>query len=611
MGQAREARKNGRRVLAGLAGTPALLLFSVPALAQATPPPTPPPGTVTAPTREEIERGVIEGALRENRNPVEIAGDEVQRAPCPLASPDFAGIKLTLRSVTFAGADQVPGVDLSGSYREFVGREMPVAVICEIRDRAATTLRQAGYLAAVQVPPQTIESGDVKLDLLLARMTKVQIKGDAGASEGLLLRYVEKLKQDPVFNTNRAERYLLLARDIPGLDVRLALRPVDGAPGEVVGEVTVQRTPFYADFTVQNLGSKAIGRWSGLARAQATGLTGLGDATTVSVFSTSDFDEQIVLQAGHEMRVGSEGLTLRGDFTYGWTRPSLTSGPPIESRTLVASGEAAYPFVRAQTRNVTGAVGFDLIDQNVDFGGIALNQDHLRVAFARLDMNGISPQSLSGRDGFTPLEPHWSWLMSVEARQGIDVFGATRDCSGAPAGCFATGEPTPSRIEGDPTAFVLRAAGQFDYRPVRSVTLSLAPRIQYSPDALLSYEEFSGGNYTIGRGYDPGSILGDTGVGFRSEVRVGSLLPKTAGGTALQPYAFFDAAWVWNKDSAFDGLDPQKLYSAGAGVRASIRDSARLDALVAVPLRDTLTQNVKGDVRLLLNLTLQLAPWRW
>ncbi|WP_230206858.1 ShlB/FhaC/HecB family hemolysin secretion/activation protein [Novosphingobium sp. Gsoil 351] len=575
------------------------------ALAQAAP-------SVSPPTREEIERGVREGTLEQQRAAVSIDAAEVERAPCPLASPDFGGIHLKVEAVDFTGTEKIPEVDLSQSYHPYLGTDQPVSVICEIRDRAATQLRAAGYLAAVQVPPQTIESGRVKLDILLARMSKVQVKGDAGASEKLLVRYISKLTQDEVFNTRRAERYLLLARDIPGLDVRLALRPVEGSPGEVVGEVTVRRNPVYADFTVQNLGSKSVGRWSGLARAQVSGLTGLGDATTVSVFSTADFDEQVVLQAGHEFRVGGEGLTIRGDLTYGWTRPSIANNPDIESRTLIASLEAAYPFVRAQSHNLSGAVGFDLIDQKVDFGAVKLNKDKLRVAFVRLDANGISQNSISGRDGFTALEPNWSWAASIEARQGLDVFDATPDCGGATLGCIAPGAPTPSRIEGDPTAFVLRAAGEVDWRPVRNLTISVAPRVQYAPHALLSYEEYSGGNYTVGRGYDPGAIIGDSGVGVRSEVRVGSLLPRTAGGVALQPYAFFDAAKVWNEDTAFDGVGGQQLYSAGAGVRATIRDAARLDALVAVPLRDAFgAPNAKGDVRFLVNFTLQLAPWRW
>lgn len=567
---------------------------------------------VSPPTREEIERGVREGTLEQGRAPVSVDAGEVERAPCPLASPDFSGIRLKVDAVEFSGVDKIPEVDLSQSFRPYIGTDQPVSVICEIRDRAATQLRAAGYLAAVQVPPQTIESGRVKLDVLLARMSKVQVKGDAGGSEKLLVRYISKLTQDEVFNTRKAERYLLLARDIPGLDVRLALRPIEGVPGEVVGEVTVRRNPIYADFTAQNLGSKSVGRWSGLGRVQLSGLTGLGDATTASVFTTADFEEQIVLQAGHEFRVGGEGLTLRGDFTYGWTRPTIANNPNVESRTLIASLEAAFPFIRSQANNLSGAAGFDFIDQDVDFGAIKLNKDRLRVAFVRFDANGISPESISGRDGYTALEPNWSWAASLEARQGVDVFGASPNCGGTPVGCLAPGAPTPSRIEGDPTAFVIRGAGEVDWRPVRNLTLVLAPRAQYAPNALLSYEEFSGGNYTVGRGYDPGAIIGDSGVGVRSEVRVGSLLPRTAGGFAFQPYAFFDLAKVWNEDAAFNGVGGQKLYSAGAGVRATIRDAARLDALVAVPLKDALgAPNAKGDVRFLVNLTVQLAPWRW
>ena len=589
------------------AGMVAFAAFAVAgtALAQAGP-------TVSPPTREEIERGVREGTLERQGAPVSVDTGAVERAPCPLASPDFAGIRLKVESVAFSGVDKIPEVDLSQSYRPYIGTDQPVAVICEIRDRAATQLRAAGYLAAVQVPPQTIESGSIKLDVLLARMSKVQVKGDAGPSEKLLVRYISKLTQDVVFNTRKAERYLLLARDIPGLDIRLALRPIEGSPGEVVGEVTVRRNPVYADLTAQNLGSRSVGRWSGLGRVQLSGLTGLGDATTASIFTTADFDEQVVLQAGHEFRVGGEGLTFRGDFTYGWTRPTIANNPNIESRTLIASLEAAYPFLRAQAQNLSGAVGFDLIEQDVDFGAFRLNKDKLRVAFVRLDANGISRDSIAGRDGFTALEPNWSWAASIEARQGLDVFGASPDCGGTTLGCIAPGAPTPSRIDGDPTAFVLRGAGEIDWRPVRNLTFSLAPRAQYAPHALLSYEEYSGGNYTVGRGYDPGAIIGDSGIGVRSEVRVGSLLPRTAGGFAFQPYAFFDYARVWNEDASFNGVGGQQLYSAGAGVRASIRDAARLDAVVAVPLRNAIgAPNAKGDVRVLVNLTVQLAPWRW
>lgn len=559
------------------------------------------------PTREEVERGVAQGTLNKG-GPVAVDTSAVERAPCALASPEFAGIRLKLTSVTFSGLDAVPGEDLSDTWREYVGTDQPVGVICEIRDRAATRLRQQGYLAAVQVPPQKIAAGQVRLDVLFARMTRVQIKGSAGADDALLLRTLNKLTTEPVFNSDRAERYLLLAKDIPGLDIRLALRPVEGAPGEVIGEVSVRRVPVFADLTVQNYGSKAIGRFNGLARVQLNGLTGLGDATSVSFFTTADFNEQQVLQIGHEMRLGGEGLTLRGAFTYGWTHPSVAATAPFRARTLVASVEAAYPFVRRQTFNLSGAGGFDLIDQNVDFGAAPLNRDHLRVVFARADLSGVAPASLAGRDGFTPFEPHYNWGLSLEARKGVGVFGASLDCPLGGA-CITGGVPT-SRIGATSRGFVLRASGEFDYRPQRTLTLAILPRAQYSPDALLSYEQFSGGNYTVGRGYDPGAIIGDSGVGLRSEVRIGSLVPKTPGASAFQPYAFFDAAWVWTHNAVTGGANPQRIYSAGGGLRATLHEAVRVDGTVAVPLRDAVGQPVKGDTRFLINVSFQLAPWK-
>jgi hemolysin activation/secretion protein len=589
------------------AATP-LCLAAIPAWAQVQPPPANAPGAAP-PTREEVERGVAEGTLNRSA-PVTVDTSDVERAPCPLASPEFAGIRLKLTGVTFSGLDAIPGEDLSGTWHEFVGTDQSVAVICEIRDRAATRLRREGYLAAVQVPPQKIESGQVRLDVLFAHLKRIQIKGDAGADEKLLLRYLNKLTTEPVFNSTRAERYLLLAKDIPGLDIRLALRPIEGSPGEVIGEVSVRRTPVYADQTIQNYGSKAIGRFNGLLRGQVNGLTGLGDATTASFFTTFDFNEQKVVQVGHEMRLGGEGLTLRGSFTYGWTHPTVAATAPFHARTLVGSLEADYPIVRRQAHNIRAAAGFDLIDQDVDFGAAPLNRDHLRVGFARLDFNGSDADSLAGKGGFTPYEPRYAYGLSLEARKGIGGLGASPDCPFGGTCVGSSGVPT-SRMGATSRGFVLRATGEFDFRPQRTITLAVMPRAQYSPYALLSYEQFSGGNYTVGRGYDPGAIIGDSGVGVRSEFRLGSLVPKAPGGSAFQPYAFFDAAWTWNHNPVVGVPNPQRLYSAGGGLRATLHEAVRIDGTVAVPLRDAIGQMVKGDVRFLFNVSFQLAPWKF
>lgn len=560
------------------------------------------------PTREEIQRGLRDQAEANQTPPLDVKG-EVERSPCPLANPSFADVKFTLASVAFNGAETIGSDILSSSYSAYIGQEVPVAIVCDIRDRAATILRNKGYLAAVQVPPQKIEDGAVTFDVLLARMTSIQIRGDAGPSEALLQKYVQKLTDEPVFNIDVAERYLLLARDIPGLDVRLSLRPVSaeagGQPGEVVGEFNVIRTPVYVDANIQNFGSESVGRFGGLLRARFNGLTGLGDETTVSAYSTADFKEQHVLQLAHEFRVGAEGLKLGGNFTYAWTSPDL-GGLDFDSETLVAGVYGTYPFVRKQSENLFGTVGFEYIDQKSDFAGVRTNEDRLSVVYVRADFNKIDRGSISGRGGYSAFEPKWGIYGSIEARQGLDVFGASEGCGPAFINCAGL-TVFPNRIDGDPTAFVLRAQAKFDYRPTPLLALTLKSRAQYSPDALFSYEEISGGNYTTGRGYDPGAIIGDTGFGVQTEIAYGSLVPETPNGNAFQPYLFFDAMAVYNKNIPGD---PNEIYSAGGGIRATIGRQANLDLMAVVPLKRAPFQFRRDSARALLTLTVQLAPWR-
>lgn len=583
-----------RRVLACSAGLVAASLPAI-ALAQATP---------QIPTREEIQQPTLAPVTPPNEQIVS-ADDRIEHAPCPLASPEFANIRFTLRAVEFSTVEGIDPALLAPSWSDRVGQELPISAVCDIRDRAATILRSRGYLAAVRVPAQTIGDGVVRLDILSARMSRIEVRGDAGANEGLLQRYLSRLDDQPVFNIVDAERYLLLARDIPGMDARLTLRP-GAAPGEVVGEVTVTRTPVLFDFSAQNFGSPDVGRWGGVARVRFAGLTGMGDLTTASFYSTPDFDEQNVVQLSHEFRVGGEGLRLGGSYTYAWTRPDI-AGLPVKSKTQIASLFASYPAVLTQAERITVGGGLDIIDQDIGLGGIPINRDRLRIFNLRADASWIDPASVAGSNGYSPSEPRWSYATSFEARQGVNFLGASDDCGPGGGACFLPGAVPLTRVEGKPDAFLVRANAQAEWRPHKLFALSAAPRAQWASAPLLAYEEFSGGNFTVGRGFDPGTIIGDNGVGVALEARYGSFVPANTRAFAFQPFVFFDAAWVWNEDTAFDGLDPQKLYSAGGGLRVAYGAVARLDMTLAVPLNRGGFLTEKPDPRLLVSLTTQFG----
>lgn len=561
------------------------------------------------PTREEVQRPPVAPTAPPTGR-VSIEGD-IERAPCPLADPAYANVRVTLSQVEFTGLGPIDPEIVRPAYADAIGKTLAIAEVCEIRDRAATALRRAGYLAAVQVPAQRIENGVVRFDVLLAKLVGIQVRGDAGASEAIIQRYLSAIQRQPVFNIFEAERYLLLARDLPGFDVRLALRPAGTVPGEVIGEARVVRVPVELDLNVQNYGSHPVGRWGGTLQLRLNGLLGIGDRTTLGVFSTAQTREQTVVQAGEEVRIGGDGLTFSIDGNYAWTRPSLGPTIDLRSRTFSATAKLSYPVIRRQSHDLYVSGGLDFINQTSRLATLPLTRDRMRIAFAKLDFDAVDPKSIASNIGYSFAEPRWRFLSGIELRQGIDVFGASNGCGAAPfTACTGPGVVPPSRIEGDPTAFVGRVYGVAEFRPIPKITFSLQPRAQYAPHALLSYEEFSAGNYTIGRGYDPGTIIGDSGFGLRSEIAYGSLVPRTARSIAWQAYGFFDAAWIWNKDSASNGIDPEKLQSAGGGGRVVFGDRFQVDGTVAVPLRRAGIQTSRGDTRFLLTLTTRLLPWR-
>lgn len=558
---------------------------------------------LSPPTREEVTRQTTPPKPPQSR--LEVEGG-IERAPCALDGPEFRSIHFVLRGAEFEAPQGLVGADLTSSYSSYVGKEVPISTVCEIRDRAATILRDAGYIAAVQVPEQRIESGTVRFQVLVARLTQVRVRGEATGAESVLAGYLNQLTKRPLFNRHEAERYLLLASDLPGYTVRLTLRPAGTAPGDVVGDVTVQRMPAYSDFVVQNGGSPALGPWGGLLRGELFGLTGLGDRTVLSLFSTADFHEQQTVQLAHDMRLGPDGMSLSGSFTYAWARPHIVN-TDILAKTLLGTVELAYPIVRRQAQTIRGSMGMDYVNQDVELSSIPLTRDRLRVAFLRLGIDAISTHI--GLN-YSTAEPPWHFTGQVEVRQGLDIFGATKDCGPLAVNCLGPGKVPPSRLDGQADATVFRLTSYGEVRPIPKVTFALGLRAQLATKALLSFEDFAAGNYTVGRGYDPGALLGDRGFGTQAELRYGSRVPTSASRPAIEGYAFWDHAQVGHFGSSIIFSQRQSLNSVGAGARANWNRFV-LDAGLAIPLTHVGPLNIKPDPRLLVTLTTRLWPWKY
>ena len=159
----------------------AVTAFATPAFGQAASP------TAGVPTRDELEN--INRSRVEEAPQLDIQGG-VERSPCPLADPQYKDIPVTIANVTFNNLKGASAGELEAAWKPFAGQPQSISVLCEIRDAAATILRNKGYLAAVQVPTQKIENGEVKLEVLYARISSVRAGRNpwGGAQAGAISR---------------------------------------------------------------------------------------------------------------------------------------------------------------------------------------------------------------------------------------------------------------------------------------------------------------------------------------------------------------------------------------------------------------------------------------
>ena len=576
---------------------PALGVFlalglAAPTLAQAPP----------LPTREDLTVGQDQSRERASRLAVE--GD-IERAPCPFVDPSFADTRVSFSTVEFTNLPGVPASALDSAWRTYAGSQQPISTLCEARDRAASTLRAMGYLAAVQIPPQRIApGGSVRMDVLAAKLVEVQVRGDAGNSERLIAAHLERLTEREWFNTREAERHLLLLQDLPGFDVRLVLRSAGGTPGEVVGDVVVARRPFELVIGGQNLGSRTTGREGLFGALTANDLIGLGDRTSVSYYNTVDWSEQRILTVSHDMALNADGLRLGAGLLLGHSEPDL-GGAPFEADTFSVDVNLSYPLLRRQEHSLFVAVGFEAVDQELSFGDTQLSDDQLRLLFARLDHQAVDPGSLRGIGGFSGLEPRWRSAMSLELRHGIDGLGASNDCDPI-ADCLAPNVPI-SNFDADPSAFVARLDGQFEFRPAPLLTIAGRYMAQASGGSLLSYEQASLGNYTMGRGFDPGVAVGDHAIGASLELRYGSPFPRRSNALALEPFVFLDAGRAWADSAA--APDPRRVLSAGGGLRGRWGELVDFGLTLAIPLERAGFQAERPDPRVMFTITTRVLPW--
>jgi hemolysin activation/secretion protein len=232
-------------------------------------------------------------------------------------------------------------------------------------------------------------------------------------------------------------------------------------------------------------------------------------------------------------------LSLIGTLTQGEPGSTLRAFNVLTNSWAIGP-RLTYPLKRTRAESVVIEGGITMQSARVSILSAQFSHDQWRVA----DI------------GVSYLRNGWlggAWSGNVDLAQGLPILGASEN-----------GSAQLSRVGGRTDFTKLTGEVHFT-RPIQGAfSVALAALGQYGFNPLLTGEQFAFGGSQIGRGYDPGALTGDRGLGGSIELRYDrrfTMFPVQA----VQPYVFYDAARVWNVQNV--ALAGSTINSAGGGIR--------------------------------------------
>jgi hemolysin activation/secretion protein len=503
---------------------------------------------------------------------------EPPRPPRPAEIPELKGpereppealraVRVTLKAVRIEGATAALAARLQSQADWIVGREVSVAEIFELARAMTATCRNAGYiLTQVVVPPQSLSDGTLTLRVVEGYISSVRIEGDAGARR-TLAELGEKIKASRPLEAAVLERYLLIANELPGVQLRSVLTPSQ-TPGAADLVLIASPKRFEGYVSLDNYGSRYLGPGQLSASAAVNRIAG-DDQLRVSATGAGD-SEMGYAELAYTRVVSSEGLRLGANVSSTHTRPGNALEPfDIRGRADSASLSLGYPFLRTRNSSLLGRALLDYRDIDTDILGARVIEDRIRAL--RLGVAWLQLDRLAGQNTFY-----------MEASQGL---GGTQP-----------GDPLKSRAGADGE---FRKA-MFDYERFQPLGASFGVTLgvggQWTDEPLLSSEQFALGGRRFGRAYEPAELAGDRALAARIEPAYFGRSGGVVGNWQL--YGFWDGGKVWYDDPPASQRPPQSLASAGFGTRLFAGRAITATLEVAWPLTRPVASYVadgKGD----------------
>lgn len=499
----------------------------------------------------------------------------------PAASPVF-----TIKGFRINGDNPLGDGETTRVLAPFLRTSATIETLQQATAALEAALRAAGFgLHRVALPPQDV--GDtVTLNIVRFTVGNVAIEGSTLYDEANVRRTLPELQEGQTPNFRKLAVQTAIANENPNKQVQVGVRESAEAD-KIDATITVkEQRPWTFGVSLSNAGSDASGNDRVTVSGGHTNLFNL-DHQFVGAYTTSFEKMSDVRQLGLSYRVplyalgGVVGLSYTrsdvvGDFgTFNSTGAGHTLGvnytlylpPDGGRRTYLTFGLEDKVFDAAQINNIVVPGALHRRSRPLTLGYTARTETDTAV---------------------------WGYNMELAANTGS---GAHNDLAS-----YQSEDPRISTTRWK----ALRGGASYSAPVAGSWSVGLRGQFQYSPDVLISGEQFGLGGLTSVRGTSlERPLSGDKGLSGSAEL----FTPELASGLRL--LGFVDAGWLGNNSANAAKPSSDRLASAGLGLRYAkgpfsvAADYGRLVTGSKVPLALNSSSPQRGDDKFYINLSVR------
>ena len=472
-----------------------------------------------------------------------------RRSPVPRAVEELV---FDVKDVRINGVTAYPKEVFAEMTAPLAGQTVHLSDLIALAEKVEGKYREDGFvLTRAYVPTQSVGDGVFQINVIEGYVAAATVNGGDDTARERIEKLLEPVLASKPLALPVIERALLSANDIPGVSASGLLRPSATEAGASDLVVTLRQAPMTSSLSFDNSGSRSSNPITLAADTSFASPLDDGGMVSLSASTAPQLRQRGSLSMRYQVPTPVPGVnaTLSALASHGEPAGSIAPLKLVSDSTAFGA-RLSTNLLLTRDNKISVDGGITVQSANVTILDSPYSHDEWRVA----DLS-LSFQNTRFLDGITSLTASFA--------QGLPVFGAS-----------SSGSPRISRSMLGHTDFNKANAIFRRIQPIdQQLSFSFSANGQKAFCPLLTGEEVSFGGPGVGRGYDPGAITGDSGVGGSMEARYDLDLSDLFVDWS-QFYTFYDAGVTWvNVGRATDN----RVRSAGFGLRTMFLSNMSLN----------------------------------